>query len=239
VINHWFSTDKKLSGALKNILGFYPGNISLYQMALRHKSLSRKGEAKVNTNNERLEFLGDAILDAVVAEHLFRLFPYKNEGFLTKMRSKVVSRHHLNSVALKMGLQDMLSKEGVAGNGTSIYGNALEALIGSVYLDKGFNMAKKFILKRFFGLYINIDELENTETDFKSRLTEWAQKEKKSLEFKVLGESADQKGRNFAVGVFINNTLQGEASNYSKKRAEQMAAESTWEAISKLNNEKI
>ena len=212
-------------------MGFYPGNIALYQMALRHKSLSRKDGAKVITNNERLEFLGDALLDAVVADHLFHIFPYKDEGFLTKMRSKVVSRHHLNSLALKMGLQDMLNKEGGTSPGTSIYGNALEALVGSIYLDKGFSVAKSFILNRLFGLYINMHELEHTETDFKSKLTEWAQKEKISLEFKVMQEARNSEDRNFLVGVFIDNTLQGEASNFSKKRAEQMAAEKAWESI--------
>lgn len=229
--SRWRSTDKKLAAALKNILGFNPDNISLYQMALRHKSLSRGAEEKVTTSNERLEFLGDALLDAVVAEYLFRTFPYKDEGFLTKMRSKVVSRHHLNSIAVKMGLQDLLNKEGGTSQGTSIYGNALEALIGSIYLDKGFEKAKSFILKRLFKVYINLEELENTETDYKSRLTEWAQKEKKALEFKVLREARGHEDRNFHVGVFINNIIKGEATHFSKKRAEQMAAERAWENI--------
>ncbi|HXB10721.1 MAG TPA: ribonuclease III [Bacteroidia bacterium] len=233
LFSHWFSPDKKLSAALKNVLGFYPANIALYQMALRHKSLTRGDTSKIITNNERLEFLGDALLDAVVADHLFHKFPYKDEGFLTKMRSKIVSRQHLNSLALKMGLQNMLSKEGGISPGSSIYGNALEALIGSIYLDKGFTVAKKFILNRLFELYIDMDELENTETDFKSKLTEWAQKEKKSLEFKVLKEAKNHNDRNFHVGVFINTTVQGEASHFSKKRAEQMAAEKAWVLINR------
>jgi ribonuclease-3 len=215
------------------VVGFYPGNVALYQMALRHKSLTRGDTSKIITNNERLEFLGDALLDAIVADHLFHMFPYKDEGFLTKMRSKIVSRQHLNSLAIKMGLQNMLSKEGGISPGSSIYGNALEALIGSIYLDKGFLVAKKFILNRLFELYIDMDELENTETDFKSKLTEWAQKEKKSLEFKVLKEARNHNDRNFHVGVFINTTIQGEASHFSKKRAEQMAAEKAWELINR------
>lgn len=235
MIKHWFSTDKKLSAALKNILGFYPGNIALYQMALRHKSVTRKGAANSETNNERLEFLGDAILDAVVAEHLFRLFPYKNEGFLTKMRSKAVSRHQLNTVAIKMGMEEMLNKEGFAGRETSIYGNALEALIGSVYLDKGFAAAKKFILKRFFDLYIDMDELEHKETDYKSKLIQWAQKGKVQLAFRVLNEESGVRGRNFSVGVFVDNTIMGQATSHSKKRAEQLAAEKAWEAIEVKN----
>ena len=231
LINHLFSKDKKLSGALKNITGFYPGNIALYAMALRHKSLSRGIALQVMANNERLEFLGDALLDVVVADHLFRMFPYKDEGFLTKMRSKIVSRQQLNSLALKIGIQDLLEKEGGVSAGSSIYGNALEALIGSVYLDKGYKGAKKFILKRLFVVYLDLDEIENTETDYKSKLTEWAQKEKKNLEFKVLKEARNSDSRSFLVGVFINNSLAGQASNFSKKRAEQMAAEKAWEFI--------
>ncbi len=200
-------------------------------MAFRHRSLANKETAHAKTSNERLEFLGDAILGAVVAEHLFSMFPYKDEGFLTKMRSKIVSRHHLNTIALKMGFEDMLNKVGFAGRDSSIYGNALEALIGSIYLDKGFVTTKRFILKRFFGLYVDINELEMKETDFKSKLIQWAQKGKISLEFRVLNEYAGRNGRNFTVGVFINDIIHGEASNHSKKRAEQIAAEKTWETI--------
>jgi len=111
VLRHLLSADKKLSGSLKNILGFYPRNLALYQMAFRHKSMARNNTENTKMSNERLEFLGDALLNAVVAEHLFRRFPYKDEGFLTKMRSKAVSRNHLNGIAIKMGLQDMLSKD--------------------------------------------------------------------------------------------------------------------------------
>ena len=200
-------------------------------MALRHKSLSRGNAELAMASNERLEFLGDALLDAVVADHLFRVFPYKDEGFLTKMRSKVVSRQHLNSLALKLGINDLLEMEGGTTPGTSVYGNALEALIGSIYLDKGYGHAKKFILKRLFGVYIDLGELENTETDFKSKLTEWAQKEKKNLEFRVMEEARNNENRNFLVGVFVNNSLLGQATNYSKKRAEQMAAEKALESL--------
>ena len=111
VLKYLSSRDRKLSGELKNMLGFYPRNIALYQMAFRHKSMARNGADNAITSNERLEFLGDALLNAVVAEHLFRIFPYKDEGFLTKMRSKIVSRNHLNSIATKMGVQDMLTKD--------------------------------------------------------------------------------------------------------------------------------
>jgi len=221
---------------LKIILGFYPGNIALYQMALRHKSMARNGTDTANTSNERLEFLGDALLNAIVAEHLFRRFPYKDEGFLTKMRSKVVSRNHLNSIATKMGLQDMLNKDSGGYSGSSIYGNALEALIGSIYMDKGFNKTKKFILDRIFGLYVDLDELENTETDFKSKLIEWAQKEKKHIEFRVMEEARyASDNKTFSIGVFIDNTIQAQASHFSKKRAEQIASEKAYNIITAVN----
>ena len=225
VHRYWLSPDKKLSKTLKPILGFYPRNIALYQMALRHKSVARGKTDNSKTSNERLEFLGDALLNAVVADHLFRIFPYKDEGFLTKMRSKVVSRQHLNSIALKMGMPHLLNKDSGGYTGSSIYGNALEALVGSIYIDKGYKTAQTFILKRLFGLYVDIDELENTESDFKSRLIEWAQKEKHSLEFRVMEEARFADDKTFLIGVFINNDLKGQASHYSKKRAEQMAAE--------------
>jgi ribonuclease-3 len=225
VLRHLLSADKKFSSSLKNILGFYPRNLALYQMAFRHKSMARNSAETAKMSNERLEFLGDALLNAVVAEHLFRRFPYKDEGFLTKMRSKAVSRNHLNGIAIKMGLQDMLNKDSGGYSGSSIYGNALEALIGSVYMDSGFRKAKSFILDRVFGLYVDMDELENTETDFKSKLIEWAQKEKKSIEFRVMEEARYADDKTFLIGIFIDQVLKAEASHYSKKRAEQMAAE--------------
>jgi len=187
--------------------------------------MARNSAETAKMSNERLEFLGDALLNAVVAEHLFRRFPYKDEGFLTKMRSKAVSRNHLNGIAIKMGLQDMLNKDSGGYSGSSIYGNALEALIGSVYMDSGFRKAKSFILDRVFGLYVDMDELENTETDFKSKLIEWAQKEKKSIEFRVMEEARYADDKTFLIGIFIDQVLKAEASHYSKKRAEQMAAE--------------
>ena len=231
LIRHLFSSDKKLSGILKNILGFYPRNTAIYSMALRHKSLLRGNAEQTTASNERLEFLGDALLDAIVADHLFHIFPYKDEGFMTKMRSKIVSRQSLNGLALKIGLHELLEKEGGTTPGTSIYGNALEALIGSIYLDRGYMYAKKFILLRLFKPYIDLEELENTETDFKSKLTEWSQKERQNLEFRVLQEARSNEGRNYLVGVFVNNSLLGQGSNFSKKRAEQMASEKAWESI--------
>lgn len=216
---------------MKSLLGFYPRNISLYRMAFRHKSAAQNSPDLLNESNERLEFLGDAILGAIVAEHLFSTFPFEDEGFLTKLRSKVVSRHHLNTIARKMGIPQIMNMNDANFEGSSIYGNALEALIGSIYLDKGHKKTKEFILNRFFGFYVDLHELETVETDFKSRLTEWSQKEKQELEFKVLQDPHHSKDKGFHVGVVIGKSIVAEASHHSKKRAEQLAAEKAWGAI--------
>ncbi len=200
-------------------------------MAFRHKSAAQNGQGAINESNERLEFLGDAILGAIVAEHMFSTFPFEDEGFLTKLRSKVVSRHHLNTIARKMGIPQMMNMNDSNFEGSSIYGNALEALIGSIYLDRGYKKTKEFILERFFGLYVDLHELETVETDFKSRLTEWSQKEKQELEFKVLQDPQHSKDRGFHVGVFVGKSLLAEASHHSKKRAEQLAAEKAWGSL--------
>ena len=211
-------------------LGYHFRDSHLITIAFTHRSFANE-EKGVEEHNERLEFLGDALLNAVVAEHLFRRFPYKDEGFLTKLRSKVVSRHHLNNIARKMGIPQIMNMNEANFAGSSIYGNALEALIGSIYLDYGYKKTKEFILDRFFGLYVDLHELETVETDFKSRLTEWSQKEKQGLEFKVLQEPRQSKDKGYHVGVMVGNSLIAEASHHSKKRAEQMAAEKAWSSI--------
>jgi ribonuclease III len=200
-------------------------------MAFRHKSASQNSPDSIHESNERLEFLGDAILGAIVAEHLFSTFPYKDEGFLTKLRSKIVSRHHLNTISRKMGIPQIMNINDSQFSGSSVYGNALEALIGSIYLDKGYKKTKDFILDRFFGLYVDIHELESTETDFKSRLTEWSQKEKQTLEFRVLQTPHASQDKGFHVGIFIDKSLVAQSSHPSKKRAEQLAAEKAWATI--------
>ncbi len=200
-------------------------------MAFRHKSATQNSPDLLNESNERLEFLGDAILGAIVAEHLFSTFPFEDEGFLTKLRSKVVSRHHLNTIARKMGIPQIMNMNDANFEGSSIYGNALEALIGSIYLDRGHKKTKEFILNRFFGFYVDLHELETVETDFKSRLTEWSQKEKQELEFKVLQDPHHSKDKGFHVGVVIEKSIVAEASHHSKKRAEQLAAEKAWGSI--------
>ena len=222
----WFSEDKKLFSSLKNILGFYPKNISLYKQAFRHSSAAQEVKKGVKDSNERLEYLGDAVLGAVIAEHLFTLFPYKDEGFLTKMRSKIVSRSQLNQLSVKLGLNKFIEASLERGSqSNSINGDAFEALIGAIYVDRGYKVARTFILYRILKNHIDMEEVENKETDYKSRLIEWAQKEKKELRFVLISEIGEGNDKQFLVEVNINGEGKGQAQHFSKKRAEQFASE--------------
>lgn len=226
-----FSKHKKLYIALKNILGFYPKNISLYLLAFKHKSAGVV-EKKTTINNERLEFLGDAVLGTVVAHYLFKTFPYKDEGFLTKMRSKIVSRTQLNLLARKMGIDELLdSNLNNKIKYSSINGDAFEALIGAIYLDKGYEKTKRFIIERVIKFHLNIDEIETKETDFKSKLVEWSQKEKHTLLFEVIEDPTAVNNMQFTVRITINGEEKSRAIHHSKKKAEQIAAEITCVAI--------
>ena len=177
--------------------------------------------------------MGDAILGAVIAEHLFKLFPYKDEGFLTQLRSKIVNGHNLQQLALKLGIDKHL-KVGLKENEkskSSVYGDAFEALIGAVYLDKGFISCKNFIIKRIIKMHVDIDELMSTDTDYKSQLQIYCQKNKLSLEYRLLSEEQKGKTKIFVVQVFIDNKPYVVFENYSKRVAEQKAAQLTLEEI--------
>src|SRR5687768_15780284 len=170
--------EKKLKSSLKNILGFPPQNLFLYEQAFRHNSVAKEIKDGVKDSNERLEFLGDAVLSIVIAEYLFKKFPYKDEGFLTKMRSKIVSREHLNQLSLKLGLNKFLLQTNHPNiKFSSLHGDAFEALIGAVYLDKGFYCAQTFILNRILKFHVDVEKILLTEIDFKSKLIEWSQRE--------------------------------------------------------------
>ena len=222
----YFSSDKELFQSLKNILGFFPDNIELYKTAFRHSSVAKEIKQGVKDSNERLEFLGDAVLNLVIADHLFKTFPFKDEGFLTKMRSKIVSRAMLNGLAVKLGVDQMLEAV-VDGGGKnfSINGDAFEALIGAIYLDKGYKIASDFILNRILRFHIDMDEVETKETDFKSKIVEWAQKEKKLLKFNLIEEVGEGNDKQYHIEVLVDNENKGNALHYSKKRAEQIASE--------------
>lgn len=221
---------KKDLKALRNILGFIPGNYTLYRLALRHKSMANDIHKKgVKNSNERLEFLGDAILGSVVAEVLFKKFPYKDEGFLTEMRSKMVNRSHLNQLSKKLGIGDMIDYDAKLNNqgnkNSSLFGDAFEAIIGAIYLDKGYEFTRHFIINRILIPHVDIDHLEQTESNFKSRLLEWAQREGKEISFELVDEKNHGQSRLFTVRVMISGEEMGIGQDFSKKNAEKNAAE--------------
>lgn len=218
--------EKKLKSSLKNILGFSPANLSLYIQAFRHNSVAKEIKEGIKDSNERLEFLGDSVLSVVIADFLFKKYPYKDEGFLTKMRSKIVSRDHFNQLAVKLGLNKFISHYTDPGlKHSSMQGDAFEALIGAIYLDKGFSFTQNFILNRILKFHVDVEKIIETETDFKSKLIEWSQREKKSVHFKVLEEKGKGYEKQFTMAVFMGEDLISHSIHISKKKAEQLSAE--------------
>jgi len=231
-------SDKKLKQAIKGILGFRPGNINLYHLAFLHKSATQETLNGLKVNNERLEFLGDAILDSVTADYLFRIFPTKDEGFLTEMRSKMVSRSMLNRLSQKMGIDQLIQLDGASNNiFRSFKGDALEALIGAIYLDKGYDFSKKLIIQRIILHYFSLEELVNQEVNFKSKMIEWTQREKRQIQFSVLDEVGSGYKKQYIVELFVDGVVQGRGQDYSIKGAEQNAAEKAWQKINFENIE--
>lgn len=211
---------------IKNVFGFYPENIYLYELAFRHKSVAKEIAYGMKNSNERLEFLGDSIIDSVVAEYLFKIFPYKDEGFLTKMRSKMVSRNQLNNLARQLGLADYIdSTKDIKSRPKSLLGDAFEALIGAIFLDKGYDFTKKVLIERIIKIKLDIDDLEQTETNYKSRLIEWSQKEKIEIEFKQTKEIGVNNAKQHEIELWVNNKIMAKAKGNSIKAAEQRAAE--------------
>ena len=220
-----FLKRNELTIKIKNIVGFYPNDVFLFEKALIHKSAVYDHSSDYSESNERLEFLGDAILGAVVADYLFKEYPKKDEGFLTKMRSKIVSRHSLNELAKKIGLDKVvIAKLDKKSKTDSIYGNAFEALIGAIYLDKGSKSCEKFILERIIYPHISLDKLENEETNFKSLIIEWAQKEKRELVFEIISELGEGRNKIFEACVKLDGEEISRGKEKSKKKAEQIAA---------------
>ena len=216
------------------ILGFYPHNIEIYKQALLHKSSSVKTQGKL-INNERLEFLGDAILDAVVADIVYKRFEGKREGFLTNTRSKIVQRETLNNIAINIGLDKLIKYSSKQSSHNSyMSGNAFEALIGAIYLDRGYRACKKFMEKRIIGQYINLDKISRKEVNFKSKLIEWSQKNKFEIEFRLIGQSLDESQNPiFESQIIVENIPGGIGKGYSKKESQQEAAHTTMNMIKK------
>jgi len=231
-LRSYFSNDRALHQSIRNVFGYYPGNISLFKLALRHKSATQKVINGLRLNNERLEYLGDAILSAVVADFLFKRFPYRNEGFLTEMRSKIVSRSSLNKLAVKLGIDKLISVGGEKNRkGKSAGGDAFEAIVGAIYLDKGFDFTNKLLIKRIINVHFDVEMLVEEEISFKSRLIEWAQKEKRDLAFNVVGQKGENHDKQYTVMAEVDGYTVAQANDYSIKGAEKLAAEKAWHII--------
>ncbi|HXI00850.1 MAG TPA: ribonuclease III [Sphingobacteriaceae bacterium] len=231
----YFSPHRKHVRALKNLLGFVPGNITLYRMAFRHKSVALLLKNGTKNSNERLEFLGDAILGSVVAEVLFKRYPYKDEGFLTEMRSKIVNRSNLNALGRKLGFNELVEYDNRMVNHQnkqgSLLGDAFEALVGAVYMDKGYNFTRDFLINRIIKPHVDIHTLELTESNFKSKLIEWCQRHGKDITFELIANSEGDSAKLFTIQVNIDSEICGLGRDYNKKNAEKLAAEKACETL--------
>jgi ribonuclease-3 len=221
------------------VLGFYPDKIEYYQLAVRHKSVSIPTESGHNLSNERLEFLGDAVLNSVVTDILYRRFENQREGFLTNTRSKIVKRDSLNQLAVEIGLDKLVKVTKYVNTHTNnnIYGNALEALMGAIYLDYGYKQCKIFVEKRLIRSFVNLDEVVENEVNFKSKLIEWCQKNRIEAEFVLISETLSSSNKHvFESRLTINGKTICEASGASKKESQQNASRSGLELIQSNSN---
>ncbi|NND07268.1 MAG: ribonuclease III [Saprospiraceae bacterium] len=224
---------------MKPILGFVPSNMALFQQAFFHKSNNNNQDStgpKVHQNNERLEYLGDALLSTIVAEYLFKKYPNSDEGFLTKMRAKIVKRKTLNDIGDRMGLDMLLLEYNSTKLSKSMMGNALEALVGAVYLEKGYDITRRFVVNRILRAYLDIHKLEKKDDNFKSQLLEWCQKNGLEISYEVLDRFKVDKRDRFKVAVLVDGAKMGEAEEFNKKSAEQIASRI---ALSRIHSEEI
>lgn len=234
--NFFLSPNRDLAKRLRPILGFTPSNMSLFQQAFFHKSnnhtITTKGQ---RYNNERLEYLGDALLSTIVAEYLFKKYPSSDEGFLTKMRAKIVKRKTLNYIGDEMGLDMLLLEYNNTKLSKSMLGNALEALVGAVYLERGYDSTKRFVINKILRSYLDIHEMEQSDDNFKSQLLEWCQKNGKDVAYEVLDRFKVDKRDRFKVAVLVDGDRMAEAEDYNKKSAEQSASELALQRIANNN----
>ena len=225
--------DKRLATSIKLILGSKPLNLSLYRLALTPAGLGEETNKGFKKSNERLEFLGDAILGAVIAEHLFKKYPYRDEGFLTETRSKLVNRETLNEIGIKVGLkktlQQVLDNRQFVGN-KSLYGDIVEAFLGAVYLDRGYAFSRKLILQRIL-IHMDLDGMVTTVSNYKSKLIEWSQRENKQVEFKVLHVNSNQRFKEFVIELRVNDEAIAQGKGDTKKKAEQEASKNACEQL--------
>jgi len=232
----YLSPQKEFVKKLRNILGFVPGNVTLYQMAFRHRSVAKVLKNGSRSSNERLEFLGDAVLGSVIAELLFKHYPYKEEGFLTEMRSKIVNRANLNQLAKKIGFDKLIQFDqrsvSIQTKHNSMLGDAFEAIVGAIYMDKGYNFTKEFLLRRIVKPHIDIHTLELTETNFKSKLIEWCQRHGKDVMFELAENGEGESAKLFTISAVVEGEKVGTGRDYNKKNAEKLAAEKACEVLS-------
>jgi ribonuclease III len=236
--SYYFSSDRDLARRLREILGFTPTRLSLYKLAFFHKSnasgtpnatADRTGGTQ--RNNERLEYLGDAVLGTIVAEYLFKKYPQYDEGFLTKMRSKIVKRETLNKISEEMGLDIILAEYNHTRLSQAMLGNALEALVGAVYLELGYHGTRRFVISRILRKFVDIHELETFDDNYKSQLLEWSQKHGKLVTYKVIAKYKFEKRDRFKVAVLIDNEKIATADDFNKKSAEQIASDKAIKAL--------
>jgi ribonuclease-3 len=229
-----FRKEKELFSALYDILGFYPRDISVYKQALLHKSAGQKNEKGRPINNERLEFLGDAVLDCVVGDIVYRHFQGKREGFLTNTRSKLVSRSTLGKLAQEMGISQLIKSTGHStSHNNYMNGNAFEALVGAIYLDRGYDACMRFMEKRILSQVINIDKVAYKEVNFKSKLLEWSQKNRVKMEFRELEQTKDANTGSpvFTTQVFLEGIEGCKGTGFSKKESHQQASKETLQLL--------
>lgn len=224
--NRYFAAaeDRALARRVREIVGFTPANMNIFRLAFAHKSTPSEKDYAMQ-NNERLEFLGDAVLGTIVAEYLFQKYPREDEGFLTKMRSKIVKRKSLNDIGESMGLDTLLDDLNPTRITKSMHGNAVEALVGAVYLERGYRKTKRFIIRRVLRNYVDIHRLEEFDDNYKSQLLEWCQKQGKSVHYKLLTRYKKDKRDKFKVAVIIDGEKIATADDFNKKSAEQAASQ--------------
>ncbi len=221
-------SDKDFSRALKAIMGFWPHNLELYKLATQHRSIARQNDKGFRESNERLEYLGDAILSSVIAEYLFKKFPMRDEGFLTEIRSRIVNREALNRVARNMGVSDIVEYSDNRKNKLSyksIYGDTLEALIGAIYLDRGYTKSRRFITAKLLKQHYDLDQIIKINPNHKSKIIEWAHQQNKEISFEISESRGGSHNREFEANLIVEGETIAKGLGFSKKRAEQDAAQ--------------
>jgi ribonuclease III len=224
------SEEKALAKSIHQTLGISPINITLYKLATQHSSVAKENIPGHKESNERLEYLGDAVLSAVIADYLFKKYPYRDEGFLTEIRSRIVNRESLNLLGKNLGLNDIVVYNDTRKHAQaykSILGDTLEAFIGAVYLDKGYRFTRNFVIKKLLLPHLDIDKIIEVNPNFKSKVIEWAHKNEKTIRFEVLRVKESKHFKEFISQVFIDDAPFGKGTGFNKKRAEQEAAEQT------------